>query len=77
MSIDGVAPLRGRIVPHLVVRDVEQAVHFYQRALGARELYRSRMPFTNGLHVQLRVSDNIVMVSARRMSEFVARTSAR
>jgi len=69
MSIKGVGPLRGRVVPHLVVRDVEEAVRFYQRALGAEELYRSRMPFSDGVHVQLRVRDAIVMVSAERAAE--------
>ncbi len=32
------------ITPHLVVRDAARAVAFYERALGAEELYRNLAP---------------------------------
>lgn len=37
-----VALQRQRLIPHLIVADVAQAVEFYKRALGAEEAVRAR-----------------------------------
>jgi len=54
----------GTIVPHLAVRDLEEAVAFYKRALGATELYRSPRTSEYGEYASLRIWNSIVMVSA-------------
>jgi PhnB protein len=51
----------GHITPHLVVRDVEVAVGFYRRALGAVEVYRAATPEGNELRI-LRIENSFVIV---------------
>lgn len=64
MAVRGSAPALGVIVPHLVVRDAEEAVSFYERAFGATVLYRSPSPSGNGEHVHLKVWDSLLQVSS-------------
>jgi PhnB protein len=56
------------IAPNLIVRGVEQAIEFYQSALGAEVLYRGTMPNGVTLHAQLRIADSYVMLSDDIMS---------
>lgn len=55
----------GRVIPHLVVENAGEAAAFYQRAFAAREVYRSRQPSGEGVHIHLRIADSLVIVSDR------------
>ncbi len=62
MAVKGSEWHPGAIVPHLAVRNLDEAIRFYKSALGAVELYRS--PATDlGRYVSLRIWESIVMVS--------------
>jgi PhnB protein len=52
-----------KITPHIVVRDAERAVDWYERALGAEE--RSRIPLPGGklMSVELAFGDSTVMLA--------------
>lgn len=63
MAIKGTGLKTGQVVAHLLVRGVAQAIEFYERALGARELYRSPLPSGNGLHAQLRVGNSLLLLT--------------
>jgi len=63
MSVEGSVPYMGQIVPHLVVRDTQEALSFYQRAFGAELLYRSASPTGAGEHLHLKIWDSLVQVS--------------
>ena len=68
MAIRGARPDERRIAAHLIVRDLEKAIDFYRRALGAEVLYRSTVPpGSRVLHAQLRVADSYVLVSEENM----------
>jgi PhnB protein len=64
MAVQGSEWTLGAIVPHLAVRDLDQAVEFYQQAFGAEELYRSPATPELGEYASLRIWNSIVMVSA-------------
>ena len=63
MAVKGSVPPDGVIVPHLVVRDVKEALEFYERAFDATILYRSPSPSGAGEHVHLRIWKSLVQVS--------------
>lgn len=63
MAVEGSVPTPGVIVPHLVVRDAAKAVGFYERAFGARVLYRSPSPSGAGEHIHVKIWDSLVQVS--------------
>jgi PhnB protein len=63
MAIKGCEWTTGAIVPHLAVRDVDEAVDFYKRAFDAEELYRSPVTPEFGEYVSLKIWSSIVMVS--------------
>ena len=69
MAIRGSEWKAGAIVPHLAVGNVDEAVEFYKRALGAEELYRSPATPEFGKYVSLRVWNSIVMVSGESAAE--------
>jgi PhnB protein len=72
MAIKGARPEHGRITPHLLVRNSEQAIEFYKRAMGAEVLYCSPMPHGRGVHAHLRIAKTVVMLteeSAKRGAE--------
>jgi PhnB protein len=52
-----------------MVHGVEQAIEFYQNALGAKVLYRGTMPNGVTLHAQLRIADSYVLLSDDIMSQ--------
>lgn len=68
MSIAGVEPLRGRLVPHLIVRNTARAVAFYDLAFGATILYKGPLPGSDQDHYQLRIRENVLLVSAEPTS---------
>lgn len=63
MVVRGSEVAVGRVIPHLVVHDAAGAADFYNRAFGAKEVYRSRQPDGRGLHVHLRIADSLIIVS--------------
>ena len=67
MAIRGTGLKNGQIVAHLMVWGVAQAIGFYERALGAVELYRSPLPEGRGLHAQLRVGDSLLLLTDEHM----------
>lgn len=63
MAVEGSVPLAGVIVPHLVVRDAEAALDFYERAFSAKLLYRSPSPSGNGEHIHLKIWSSLIQIS--------------
>jgi len=69
MSIQGSRPPDDRkIAPSLIVRGVDRAIDFYQRALDAEVLYRGTMPNGVTLHAKLRIAGSYVFLSDDMMS---------
>ena len=69
MSIQGSRGPQDRgVTPNLMVRGVNEAIEFYQRALGAELLYRGTMPNGMTLHAQLRVGTSFILLSDEIMS---------
>lgn len=64
MAVKGSVPHVGVIVPHLVVRDMNQALAFYERAFRAKVLYRSPSPSGAGEHIHLKIWESLVQVSS-------------
>jgi uncharacterized glyoxalase superfamily protein PhnB len=57
------------VTPHLVVRDTEQALAFYQKAFGAKELGRSAGPDGKSIiHAEMQIGDSRLMLN----DEFLA-----
>lgn len=69
MAVEGSVPGRGIIVPHLVVRDAGEALLFYERAFGAKVLYRSPSPSGAGEQLHLRIWESLVQVSTEEPSQ--------
>jgi PhnB protein len=63
MAVKGSVPDPGVIVPHLVVRNAQEAVEFYVRAFSAKVLYRSPSPSGEGEHVHLKMWSSLVHLS--------------
>ena len=63
MAVEGSVPYMGQIVPHLVVRDTQEALAFYERAFGAKLLYRSASPSGAGEHLHLKIWGSLIQVS--------------
>lgn len=63
MAVEGSLPDPGVIVPHLVVRDAQEAVEFYERAFSAKVLYRSPSPSGEGEHIHLKIWSSLVYLS--------------
>lgn len=63
MAVQGSEWTAGAIVPHLAVSDLDEAVEFYKRALGATQLYRSPRTSEYGEYASLKIWNSIVMVS--------------
>src|ERR1044071_2328134 len=70
MSILGSRPPHDRtIAPNLILRNVDVAIDFYQRALGAEVLYRGAMPNGETLHAQLRIGQGYFLLSNEIMCD--------
>ena len=79
MAIKGGRPVNRRVVAHLMVRNATEAVEFYQRALGAEELYRSTLPDGRVIHAHLKIADSVIQVTDESLAfdeEGVARAEA-
>src|SRR5215467_9590195 len=51
------------VTPHLVVSDAAKAIRFYERALGASEMYRLSLRTGKIVHAELQIGDSRVMLS--------------
>lgn len=51
------------VTPHLVVRDIAEAIDFYKKALGAQEIYRMDGPDGKLMHAEIKIGDSRVMLS--------------
>jgi uncharacterized glyoxalase superfamily protein PhnB len=62
-KVEAVPARYGSVTPALTVRGGSDAIAFYQKAFGAREL--SRMPGPGGklMHAEIKIGDSIVMLS--------------
>ncbi len=69
MAVEGSVPSPGVIVPHLVVRDANEAVDFYVNAFAASVLYRSPAPSGAGEHIHLRLWDSLIQVSTEEPAQ--------
>lgn len=58
-----VPPGSRTVTPYLVINGAAQALEWYTRALGAKELSRSPMPDGRLMHASMKVGDTIVMMS--------------
>src|ERR1700722_14910201 len=77
MSIEGSrGPEDRSVTPNLMVRGVNEAIEFYQQALGAEGLYRGTLPNGMTLHAQLRVGTSCVLVSDEIMTREGMRTGS-
>jgi PhnB protein len=63
MAVEGSVPIFGQVVPHLVVKDTEEALSFYERAFNAELLYRSPSPSGVGEHLHLKIWGSLVQIS--------------
>ena len=69
MAVEGLVPLPGVIIPHLVVRDAAEAVDFYIRTFAATILYRSPSPSGVGEHIHLKIWSSLVQVSTEEPAQ--------
>ena len=51
------------VTPYLSVRNASEAIAFYERALGAKELFRMPMPGGKVGHAELQIGDSRVMLA--------------
>jgi len=51
------------VTPSLVVRNAAQAIDFYKKALGAKELMRMPAPDGKIVHAELQIGDSIIFLS--------------
>jgi PhnB protein len=63
MAIRGGRPDNRRVVPHLFVSDATKASEFYQRAFGAKELYRAALPGGMGTHVHIKIQESVLLLT--------------
>ncbi len=62
MAVQGGRPNNRQIVPYLFVSDGDAALDFYQRAFGARVLYRSALPGGAGVFAQVAMGESTFQV---------------
>jgi PhnB protein len=51
------------VTPYLSVRNAGEAIAFYQRAFGAKEIYRMDMPGGKVGHAELQIGDSRIMIA--------------
>jgi PhnB protein len=50
------------VTPYLTISGASEAIEFYKKAFGAKELARQTMPDGKILHARLKIGDSIVML---------------
>ena len=51
------------VTPYLTISGASEAIEFYKKAFGAKELARQTMPDGKILHARLKIGDSVVMLS--------------
>jgi uncharacterized glyoxalase superfamily protein PhnB len=51
------------VTPSLCVRNAADAIEFYKKALGAKELVRMKTPDGRVMHAELQIGDSIIFLS--------------
>lgn len=51
------------VTPHLVIKDCAKAINFYKKALGAQEIYQSKMPDGKVMHAMIQIGNSIIMMA--------------
>ena len=52
------------VTASLIVRNADQAIDFYKKAFGAKELFRMTIPNTNTImHAEVKIGDSILMIT--------------
>ena len=51
------------ITPHLVIKGASQALEFYKKAFGAKELEKSPLPDGKLMHASIKIGDSVVMMA--------------
>jgi PhnB protein len=60
------------VTPYLAVQDGAQAIDFYKRAFGAKEVMRNTGPDGKVTHAEIKIGDSIVMLGAMTTGELRA-----
>lgn len=70
-SAHAVIPDRYRyaVIPHIMVGDAAAAIDFYQRAFGARELFRLDAPGGGILHAEITIGQSALMLGDATVDE--------
>jgi uncharacterized glyoxalase superfamily protein PhnB len=61
------------VTPHLIVRNAAQAIDFYRRAFGAKEIHRVPGPGGKLMHAQIQIVDSPIFL-AEEMPEWGSRS---
>ncbi|MBA2369250.1 MAG: VOC family protein [Candidatus Protochlamydia sp.] len=51
------------LTPYIIVNDGVKAIQFYEKAFGAHETYRSKMPNGKIMHARLKIGNSMLMLS--------------
>lgn len=51
------------VTPYLIVKGATRAIEFYERAFGAREIYRMMQPDGSVGHAELQIGDSRIMLA--------------
>ena len=63
MAIAPIPPGYASVTPYIIVRDAKKAIDFYQRALGAVELFRLDGPDGKIAHAEIKIGNSPVMLA--------------
>jgi PhnB protein len=53
----------GTVTPYLTIDGAAEALEWYKKALGAKELFRETVPGGKIMHARIRIGDSIVMLN--------------
>jgi PhnB protein len=62
-KVQAVPPGYGTITPSLVIAGAAEAIEFYKRAFGAKEMNRMPTPDGKIMHAELKIGDSVLMMS--------------
>ena len=62
-KVQPIPPGCERVIPHLVVKGAARALDFYQKAFGAKELFRMPGPGGKIMHAEIKIGDSPVMLA--------------
>jgi len=62
-KVAAVPPHLGTVTPHVVVKGGAEALSFYKKAFGAKELFRSAGADGNLMHAEVKIGDSVVFVA--------------